>query len=268
MDMISCLYDCQVRHARLVPKPNSFSYRVFYLYLDLDELEEVRRRSALLAVNRGSIYSFWEKDHWPIGGGTLKQRVVNWLNDQGSGLPADVRIRLVTLPRAFGYVFNPVSFFFCFDADGKPRAAVAEVANTFGESKLYLLPDPRREPGGGFDLRMPKEFYVSPFIDLDVDFEFRLDVPDHQLDLRVDDWEGEQPILKTALRGTRRELTTGNLLRLTLLCPMITVKVISLIHWQALLLWLKNIPWFTKAARPERQRKVMNPHRSTFNQTR
>ena len=159
-----------------------------------------------------------------------------------------------------GYIFNPVSFYFCSDAAGTAVCAVVQVGNTFGELKPYCIPSP--DAGGGFRLVTPKHFYVSPFSSLDLLFDFKLCVPGERLDIHIDDRDGDRRILLSALTGRRVALTNVRLCWLTLKYPLITLKVIFLIHWHALLLWLKRIPFHRKAEDAAKQRGVHRPHSS------
>ena len=199
----------------------------------------------------------------------LKARVVSWLGHQGVAPEQIGRIELVTLPRVAGYVFNPVSFYFVSAPDGSPVCAIAEVGNTFGEQKPFFVPRRDRASVASSDsasaeqfrLVAPKHFYVSPFSALDLQFDFRLARPGERLSLGVNDVDSTgKTVLISSLTGTRRPLTDRELLRLTARYPLVTARVITLIHWQALRLWLKRIPFFSKAAQPELQRGVL--HRS------
>jgi len=201
------------------------------------------------------VFEFRDRDHLTlpaVDSPRLKDHLLAWMHGQGIRLPGDVRVSLLTLPRVFGYVFNPVSFYFVQDATtGQPLHAVAEVRNTFGELKPYLLDPPA--PDGRFRLKAPKHFYVSPFSSLDLIFHFDVGFPGKGFDIRVDDFDGDAPVLRSALAGTRRPLTTASLWMASLACPLVTLKVTWLIHWQAFRLWLKKTPWHPKAAHPERQ---------------
>jgi DUF1365 family protein len=260
LDMNSCLYECTVMHHRLAPKQHRFSYRIFMFYLDLDELDAIAARTTLFRRNRAGLFAFNDADHLDDSGGSTKDKLLGWLGRNGIALPWDARIMLLTLPRVFGYVFNPVSFYFCFDAAGAPACAVAEVGNTFGEKKLYLLPE--LSNGDRFRLVTPKNFYVSPFSELDLDFDFKLRIPSETLEVHVDDRLGDQKTLLAALTGRRAPLTAGRLGWFTIKYPFITLWVITLIHWNALLLWLKRVPFHRKEARPKLQRDVLHPHAS------
>lgn len=265
----SCLYDCRVLHHRLAPRNHRFEYGLFLLCVDLDELPELDRTRRLLSWNRRNLYEFRDSDHFPpehtVRGGSpggLRQSLRDWLAADGCPVPEDARIRLLTLPRVAGYLFNPVSFYFVQARDGTPLTAVAEVGNTFGEMKPFRVPV---APDGTSRFRrvVPKHFYVSPFSPLDLCFDFRLQEPGDRLELVINDVTADgRTVLISTLSGRRRPLTDGQLLRLTARYPLVTLRVITLIHWQALRLWLRRLPWFPKAGRPEDQRGVLRPHAS------
>ncbi len=252
-------------HHRLSPRKHRFEYGIFMLQLDLDELDLCDRVLRLFGHNRRAVYGFRDSDHlaYPASSPrtSLKASLGAWLADQGVDLPADAKVRLLTLPRVFGYVFNPVSFYFCTTADGTPIAAVAEVGNTFGELKPFLIPV--SGSSDRFRRTVPKHFYVSPFSDLRLCFEFDLRTPDERLDIRIlDVTETGQTVLVSTLQGRRHPLTDGQLARMGLKYPLVTLHVITQIHWQALRLWWKRLPWHAKSANPDLQRDVLRPHAS------
>jgi len=277
--MKSCLYECEVMHARFSPRRHRFAYRIFLFALDLDELPDLPRRIGFFGFNRRHLYALHEGDFLPLdeprhpagpgvspskpaAPGGLKVRVATYLQHHGIDL-ADGTALLVTLPRIAGYLFNPVSFYFCRDRAGRPLGAIAEVTNTFREMKPFFVPaEPADASRGVFRLRVPKQFYVSPYSDVDVAFDFHLRLPGDQLAIRIDDYVGEQRTLTSTLAGPRRALTTIRLAWFTLKYPLLTLRVISLIHWHALLLWAKRVPWFAKAARAADQRDLYRPHSS------
>lgn len=248
--MNSCLYECHVMHRRLQPKTHEFVHRVFLFALDLDELPEIARQNPFVGLDGESLYTFRHDDHFQSVPGGARKNAEAFLAAQQ--LPRPAKILLLTNLRFLGYVFNPISIWFCWDAEGSPIGAIAEVGNTFGELKTYFVP----HRDGRFLVRVPKHFYVSPFSELDLDFEFRFEMPGERLAAYVDDYRGEEKVLVTSLTGKRLPLTTGNLARLTIKYPLITLKVITLIHWHALRLWLKKIPFFRKEDRPDLQREV------------
>ena len=277
--MKSCLYECEVMHARFSPRRHRFAYRIVLFALDLDELPDLPRRTGLFGHNRRHLYALHDRDFLPVdelrhpsgpaapaaaagAAPGLKARVAAYLRNHGIEL-GDGSVLLVTLPRIAGYLFNPVSFYFCRDRDGRPLCAIAEVTNTFREMKPFFVPaDPADAARGVFRLRVPKQFYVSPYSDVDVAFDFHLRLPGDQLAIRIDDYVGEERTLTSTLAGPRRALTTGRLAWFTLKYPLLTLRVISLIHWHALLLWAKRVPWFAKAARAADQRDLYRPHSS------
>jgi uncharacterized protein len=195
-----------------------------------------------------------------IRSASLKERVLGWLAERGIDLPGG-RVELVTMPCIAGYHFNPVSFYFCFDAAGRPAAAIAEVTNTFREVKPYLL-GPSAWRDGAFRLRVPKHFYVSPYSDVDVAFDFTLRPPGERLSIQIDDTTNGERTLRSTLAGPSRPLTGGALAWCTLKYPLLTLAVMTLIHVHALALYLKKVPWFSKANRPADQRDLHRPHRS------
>ncbi|MEO7412655.1 MAG: DUF1365 domain-containing protein [Opitutaceae bacterium] len=276
--MHSSLYECRILHERFSPRQHRFLYRIFLFAIDLDELGTLHRKLPLFSVNRTNLYSFRDHDFFPTTDRPhnpaettpqfaatpqgLKHRVVSFLADRGVDLDGG-RVVLVTLPRVFGYLFNPVSFYFCYDAAGELVATISEVTNTFKEMKPYFLgPETKAARAGEFRLRVPKFFYVSPYSDVDAEFDFTLRPLGEKLSVQIDDYVGAERTLTSVLSGTRRELTAARLAWCTLKYPLITLQVITLIHWHALLLWMKRVPWFPKASRATDQRELYRPHLS------
>ena len=277
----SSIYVCTVLHERFTPKHHRFVYRLFYFALDLDELISLPGRLALFSVNRTNLFSFRERDFLPTGeplhqptlpkinpsatanSPSLKSRVRAFCAAHQADFGADGRVLLITLPRILGYLFNPVSFYFCFNAGGILVGAITEVTNTFREVKPYFIP-PITRPDGAITLRLrtPKHFYVSPFSSLDLEFDFTLHAPGERLAVRIDDHTAGSRVLHTSLTGIRVPLTNLRLTWFLLKYPLITLKIITLIHWQALCLWLKRVPYFAKAADAAEQRDLYRPHSS------
>ena len=269
-------------HHRFSPKEHRFVYRIFLFAFDLDELPELHRRLPLFSHNRSNLFSFRDRDFFPtaeplynptgqasgpaappraFGPASLKDRITAFLATRDIDLTGG-RVVLVTLPRVLGYLFNPVSFYFCYDAAGTCVASLAEVTNTFKEMKPYFLGPETRVAGTSFTLRTPKHFYVSPFSDVDTAFDFTLRTPHERLSIQIDDYIGADRTLTSTLAGPRRELTGGRLAWFSLKYPAITLRIIALIHWHAALLWFRRLPWFAKAARAPDQRDLYRPHAS------
>lgn len=266
----SRLYSCRVMHHRLAPKAHRFEHEFFLFCLDLAEIDRVAAAIPLFRRNRPGLYSFYDRDHLPLsGGGDVRSNLLAFLNARNIPVPAEPRIELVTFPRMLGYVFNPVSFCFVTAPGGEPVCAVAEVSNTFREMKPFIIPPDGAAPDGSplFRLRAPKNFYVSPFFDVEDGFDFRLALPGPRLDLRVNTLVGGKPALIATLQGNPLPLTTRNLLRQTLRVPFVTLKVILLIHFHALVLLLKRVPLRWKHEKAERQTGLFNPHRTLQTRT-
>lgn len=249
--MNSCLYECTVMHRRILPKEHAFVYRVFLFLLDLDELDAVSNRVPIFSSNAPNVYSLRDGDYFQLSSGGLRRNIELFLECEGI-FEKPGRIRLLTLPALFGYTFNPISIFFCDRPDGSPMTSVIQVGNTFSELKPFLVPP----AGDGFARRVAKDFYVSPFSDLDLAFDFRFDPPGDHLGVWIDNHAGNEKTLISSLTGERRELTTASLLAMTLRYPLITLKVIALIHWEALRLWWKGLPFRYKEADPHKQRGI------------
>jgi uncharacterized protein len=259
----SCLYRATVMHNRLEPKKHRFHYGLFYFYLNLDTIEQEFKRIPVISRNRFNLFGFYDSDHVqedakkPI---PLREALNNWLSKQGvTDFPAHVM--LLTHLRVLGYVFNPVSFYYCFDKNGEPLYVVAEVRNTFHEMKLYLL-NRSDFDGKYFRKRQPKFFYVSPFIEHDAEFDFSLFVPSEKLNIRIDDYAQNRRIFLSTLTGTKKPLTTWRLLGFGFRFPFITLQIITLIHWHALRLWFKKIRFFRKTEHADLQRDVMRSYKS------
>jgi DUF1365 family protein len=277
----SSLYECTVLHERFTPKHHRFVYRLFYFAFDLDELVSLPRRLTLFSVNRANLFSFREKDFLPTGeplylptfpdenssatanSPLLKSRVRAFCAAHQADFGADGRVLLITLPRVLGYLFNPVSFYFCYNAGGILVGAIIEVTNTFREVKPYFIP-PVTGPDGAITLRLRtlKHFYVSPFSELDLVFDFTLHAPVETLAVQIDDHAAGSRVLHTSLTGIRAPITNLRLTWFLLKYPLITLKIITLIHWQALCLWSKRVPYFAKAADATDQRDLYRPHSS------
>ena len=253
--MSASLYECDVMHRRLQPEQKCFDYRIFMVSVDLDEIPEL----PLLSHNRFNLYSINDRDHIDLGKEGIKANLLAWLAKQEIEVPQDVKIRLVTLPRVLGYGFNPVSFFHLSTADGTPLFAVAEVVNTYREMKLYLVDQP------GEDLwhkKIAKNFYVSPFSDPGDTFDFRLGVPSEKLRVTINNLTDDIVSLTSTVRGTEIALTSWRLLIFAVKYPLLSFKVIAMIHWQAFKLWIKKVHYFKKTDLKKSQTDLLRPHSS------
>ena len=261
MELNSCLYECSVMHHRLAPKKHFFQHAIFMFYLDLDELDSIARKTFLFSRNRWNLYTFRDSDHLAPETKSLKQGVMDFLARNGIKFDPCGRIMLLTLPRVLVYIFNPVSIYFCFDPAGAPVCSIAEVGNTFREMELFLLRGDELR-GDIFEKLTTKNFYVSPFSSLDLSFDFKLQIPGENLDIRIDDFDSDKKVLISTLTGKRAALTNARLSWFTLKYPLVTLKVIFFIHWHAMRLWLKRLPFYRKAANPALQCDVLRPHAS------
>lgn len=252
MSPASALYAGGVVHQRLRPRRHRLQRRVFWLLLDLEEIDGLDRRLRLFSRNRPNLFSFFDRDHGDGSGRTLKAQVEARLAAIGVDL-AGGAIRLLTMPRVFGYVFNPISVYYCHAADGRLAALSYEVSSTFGERRWYDLAVPPGDDGGPFRQSCAKSLYVSPFMEMEMRYRFRGHAPDERVALTVGCDDADGPLLSASLWGERRPLTNGALARAALAFPLLTWKVVAAIHWEALRLWLKGVP-VTLARRPEAAR--------------
>ena len=236
----AALYFGDVMHARLKPMGHRFSYRVMSLLIDLDRLDEAGRQSPLFAVNRPAIYSFNEADHGKRDGSSLRAYAQRCAAARGIDLTGG-RVLLLCYPRLFGYTFNPLSAYFCYRAGGELALIIYEVRNTFGDIHCYVLPiRPGEISVAGVRQQQDKLFYVSPFIDMAMRYHFRVSPPGDNVKLRILETSREGPLLAATFRGRRRALTTAALLRSFFSLPLVTLKIVAAIHWEALRLWLKG----------------------------
>ena len=234
------LYSGEVMHARLKPFGHRFVYRVFSLLVDIDRLAELGRMTWLLGVNRPGLASFQESDHVERQGETLRAFADRQLADAGLEKPA-ARVLLLAYPRIFGYVFNPISVYFCYDDAGALIALIYAVRNTFGGRHIYVSPIRPGEfgPAGVRQTRV-KLFHVSPFIGMDARYHFRILPPGKTVRLRIHETENGEPLLAATFAGSARPLATPELGACLVKFPFLTLKIIAGIHWEALKLWLKG----------------------------
>lgn len=236
-------------HRRIAPKKHAFKYRLFMFYLDLDEIGQLDQRFNFIGHNRFAPYEFRDSDHYNPGKTDLKTSITNYLREQGVDKPVG-KIYLLTHLRTWGHLFNPVSFYFVEDPSGEPICSIAEVGNTFNEQKLFLTPS---DPDGRSQSDAVKNFYVSPFSKLDTQFHFKIATPRERMRIAISQSENGEPYFNSALIGKRRPLDGRTLASSALRFPLLTLKIVGAIHWQALLLHLKGVPFFRKAENPHLQ---------------
>ena len=236
----AALYFGNVMHARLKPVGHRFSYRVMSLLIDLDRLGEADQLSPLFGVNRPALYSFRETDHGKRDGSSLRNYVQRCAAERGIDLTGG-RVLLLCYPRLLGFTFNPLSVYFCYRADGELALLIYEVRNTFGDIHPYVLPVRLGEiSDAGIRQQQEKLFYVSPFVEMAMRYHFRISPPGECVKLRILETDRDGPLLSATFNGRRKALTTVALLRSFFALPLVTLKIVAAIHWEALRLWLKG----------------------------
>ena len=238
----SALYQGAVAHRRFRPRAHRLRYRVFWLLLDLAELDDLDRRLTFFSRNRFNLLSFHDRDHGDGAAVPLRAQIEGRLAEAGVDLGGG-SIRLLTMPRVLGYVFNPISLYYCHRADGALAAMVYEVTSTFGLRHAYVAPvRPEDRDAGLVRQRAVKALYVSPFMGMDMDYVFRGQTPGERLGLTIEGRDADGVLITATLGARRRRLTDPALLAATLSMPFLTLKVVAAIHWEALKLWLKGVP--------------------------
>lgn len=240
---MSAIYLGHVAHNR--PGKHRLRYRVFMLAVDLGELPMLDRRLRLFAHNRAGLISLHDRDHGARTGAPIRPQIEAKLRAAGFDC-AGGRIVLLTMPRLLNYAFNPLSVYFCYQRDGELAALVHEVSNTFGERHFYVLaPAP-----GDADLitqACDKAFFVSPFLEMDLAYEFRVRAPGDEVSVAMVVRRGREIALTASFTGRRRDLTDTQLLRAWAGNPLMTFAVIAGIHWEALKMWLKGVRYLGRA---------------------
>ena len=237
--LVSSLYYTKIQHRRWRPRHHKLSYGAFYLLIDLDELDRMHRHLRWFSYNSFNLFSFRDKDHGPGRNAPLRPWVEQHLGTAGIDLEGG-SIQLLCLPRILGYVFNPLSVYYCYHRDGELMAVLYEVSNTFNQRHSYLF---TVSPDGDKTLRhdCEKRFYVSPFIEASGRYEFSMRPPGEELYLHIRQKDQEGRLLDAWINGTKHHVSDRNLMTCLLRFPLLTLKVIGGIHWEALQLWLKGI---------------------------
>ncbi len=237
--MISALYAGSVVHTRTRPKRHRLRYRVAQMLFDLDELPSLGRTLQAFSYNRSGVFSFHDRDHGD-GSGDLRGWVEKKVAEAGF-LFRPGRVQVLCMPRVFGHVFNPLSVYFCHDGDGRLQAVLYEVNNTFGGRHSYVLP----VEGNVHPVRQScdKAFHVSPFMPMDLRYDFALSLPKQNVVVQVCASDDQGQLLDAVFTGERQALDDAHLMRSLIAYPLMTLKVVVAIHWEALKLWLSGVPF-------------------------
>jgi len=244
--LTSSLYRTRIFHRRRRPKSHRLSYGAFFLLLDVDELDHMHRRLKWFSYNSFNVFSFYDRDHGPGTSEPLRPWIENYLGQAGVDLDGG-SIQALCMPRILGYVFNPITVYYCYHRDGRMRAVLYEVSNTFGQrhSYLFTVDDPAE---GLLQHSCDKRFFVSPFIDVAGRYKFSLRRPGKELYLHIRQSDAEGTLLDAWVNGDKSHISDKNLLLCLVRYPLLTLKVMGGIHWEALKIWLKGI---RTVARPE-----------------
>lgn len=239
--MKSCVYKGRVKHQRFMPRLHEFTYSLFMMYVDLDELPDLFTTSRYWSVNKANIAAFHRKDHYGNKQNKLSDSVRELVQDK-TGVRPTGPIRLLTHFRYFGHIFNPLSLYFCYDEAGEDlEVVVAEVMNTpWKEMHCYVLTDNHNEPHC-FSNTHPKEFHVSPFMQLDMQYRWKIKAPGQSLHVEIENWQDDAKVFDAVLDLKKIEINSKNLKNVLLNFPLMTLKVAVAIHYEALRLWLKGI---------------------------
>ncbi len=244
-------------HRRLIPLRHRFVYRVFSMFLDLDEIPALSKRLRFFSHNRWNLFSYFDKDHGPRDG----QPVRPWIDRhlRGAGFEPDgFRVFTHCFPRLLGYVFNPLTIYFCYDNRDMPRVILYEVKNTFGEQHGYLIPVSEERHGDQPIVQAcDKAFHVSPFIDMAARYRFRLKPPTERLSILIRQSLTDGETLLATHTAERETLSDGALLTILARYPLMTVKVMTAIHWEALKLWLKGARYHAKPLPPSNEVSIV-----------
>ena len=233
--MNSCIYNGIVTHKRFKPVKHFLKYKTFSFFIDLDEIEKLDKNNIIFSFNRFNIFSFYNRDHGDRDGKSLK----NWVKDNLIKFKISEninKIKLLCYPRIFGYVFNPLSIFYCYQ-DEKLKVIFYEVKNTFNEQHTYIF---KVNDSNIVTQKCKKKFYVSPFMNMDTYYNFRLLNPDDKLTVSIEQKDKKDTILNAVQTGERKDFNLKQLVVNFFKYPLMTIKIISAIHFEALLLWKKG----------------------------
>ena len=233
--MNSCIYNGVVTHTRFKPVKHYLKYKTFSLFLDLDEIEKLDRINPIFSFNKFNVFSFYNEDHGERDGKSLKDWALN--NLKRFNIQENInKIKLLCYPRVFGYVFNPLSIFYCYE-NNILKAIFYEVKNTFNEQHTYIFRTKGRDK---IEQTCKKKFYVSPFMDMETKYDFKLLHPNEKLFVSIKQTDKEGLVLNAVQTGEKRDLNSKQLIINFFKYPLMTVKIISAIHFEAFLLWKKG----------------------------
>ena len=241
--MTSSIYNGTVIHKRFKPKTHYFKYSVFSLLIDLSELETLDKKIKFFSFNKFNLISFFEKDHGSRDGSSLIKWVKKNLYENNIQYN-NITIKLLCYPRIFGYVFNPLSVFFIYDNNEKLISILYEVKNTFGEQHTYIFKV--ENDSKLFQHNCAKKFHVSPFIEMNCNYFFRILKPGEKISIKIDQYQINEKILYASQDGSRANLNSKELLKSYLKHPLMTFKIISAIHYEAFKLWTKGVRFIKK----------------------
>jgi DUF1365 family protein len=237
----SALYEGHVVHQRLAPRRHRLRYALFQVLFDLDELPDLSRRLRWFSHDRLNLFSFFDRDHGDGRPGPLRGYVEETLAGAGVDI-AGGPIRLLCMPRLFGHVFNPISIYWCHRPDGRLAAMLYEVNNTFGQRHSYLIPVDLYADPGAVRQACAKAFHVSPFMDMAMTYDFAITAPGQTISTSVNGRTTEgAPMITANFSGVRHALTDARLLRALVVFPLMTLKVVAAIHWEAVKLLAKGL---------------------------
>ena len=236
--MTSSIYNGTVIHKRFKPKTHYFKYNVFSLLIDLSELDQLNNKIKFFSYNKFNLVSFYEKDHGDRDGKSLIDWVKKNLDDNNVS-SENIKIKLLCYPRILGYVFNPLSVFYVYDIDERIICILYEVKNTFGEQHTYIFRV--NDDKNLYQHNCLKKFHVSPFIEMDCKYFFRILKPGEKISVIIDQYQTNEKILYASQDGKRVEFSTKELIKSYISHPLMTFKIISAIHYEAFKLWLKGI---------------------------
>lgn len=243
-EQAAVLYAGSVMHHRLKPVGHRFSYGVYSLLIDIERLQEADRLSSLLGVERPGLLSFRSSDHLRSGSSSLREQADEWFRRVRPHASLPSRWLLFCYPRMFGWVFNPISVWFGFDEEKRPVMVVYDVRNTFGGRHAYLAPvEDGQLSDAGIRQQSAKRLHVSPFLGPDLTYNFRVMPPGRALKVRIHETAGYEPLFEASFAGECKPISTRMLCGYLLTIPFLPFKVYAAIHWQALKLWLKGVPF-------------------------